>query len=110
MTVTTRLFVFLIIAASFYMGSTAAQVSTSSTQTQRGMISGVVVRAGSGEPVRKALVSLRPVNQAAVAPAAATPQQTQRGAQEAQGAQANRGQGNANRGQGNGGQGNGGGR
>src|SRR5262249_33963879 len=54
-------------------------------------------RAGSGEPVRKALVSLRVVNQAANTPGA-TVQQNQAGPQEAPGNGGNRGGGN--RGQG----------
>jgi len=120
MTARTKYCLILITVIAFYVGASAAQVSNSnsnsSTQTQRGTISGIVVRAGSGEPVRKALVSLRVVNQAAtgLAPANTNTQQTQqRGAQEAQGQQGNRGQGNGNRGQqqgGNGGNNNGGGR
>src|SRR5881396_3077230 len=101
MTAATKYFLFLIITVTFYLTSISAQVSNSSTQTQRGVISGIVVRSGSGEPVRKALVSLRVVNQASAGLGAANTQQNQRGAQEAQGGQANRGQGNANRGQGN---------
>ena len=50
---------FFAVSLVLYVGSNAGQVSTSVAQTERGSISGVVVRAGSGEPVRKAMVSLR---------------------------------------------------
>src|SRR5438067_2320469 len=46
---------------SFALTVSAAQVSTTSqTSAQKGTIGGVVVKAGTSEPLRKALVTLQP--------------------------------------------------
>ena len=55
---------FLIGLLTFAVAISAAQISTAtqstSAQTQKGAISGVIVKAGTNEPIRKALVTLQP--------------------------------------------------